>query len=146
MDLTERETAHVLACLRHCQGLDLSRMEHFEGLAPLADKEVDALCERLNEDGLAAAHYTVLCFLPERHWYGSMRDASRVDWVEAETPLAAAEMARRQAASLLLPESDQDPTSQAEEVTRLVEDIEILGVFEGCLSDLYDPAADTGPG
>jgi hypothetical protein len=49
MNLTNRQTAHVLAALRRCQSEDLSGMPHFEETSPLPATDIDDLCEKLNE-------------------------------------------------------------------------------------------------
>ena len=50
----DRETAHILAALRHCQRstVNINGMEQFDGVegGPLSDDEVDSLCERINFD------------------------------------------------------------------------------------------------
>jgi hypothetical protein len=52
MKLTPQQLAHTLAALRYCQAhaIDLSGMEHFteEGLTPLDNDGVNALCEAIN--------------------------------------------------------------------------------------------------
>ena len=49
MQLTKRQTAHILAALRWSQGEDLSGMPHFdEKMMPLTEEEIDELCEKLN--------------------------------------------------------------------------------------------------
>ena len=54
VELTRREIAQLLAALRNWQTDALNEdlvdtfSGHFEDHAPLEDKEIDALCERLN--------------------------------------------------------------------------------------------------
>ena len=53
-----RNVATILAALRIFQDIlktddnDLQEMDHFEECAPLSVEEIDALCERINFDGL----------------------------------------------------------------------------------------------
>ncbi|HLF76427.1 MAG TPA: hypothetical protein VJB57_02965 [Dehalococcoidia bacterium] len=57
VDLSDRESAQLLAALRNWQTDDLNEdlaeafAGHFEDHAPLTDEEIDGLCERLNFAG-----------------------------------------------------------------------------------------------
>ncbi|HOW87338.1 MAG TPA: hypothetical protein PKV84_01605 [Candidatus Omnitrophota bacterium] len=48
MNLTKKELATVLAALRTFQERPAVGMEHFKNVRPLASKQIDDLCERLN--------------------------------------------------------------------------------------------------
>lgn len=153
MQLTEQQTAHILAALRHCQGKDLRGMPHFDVTIPLSDAEVDALCERLNlaentepddserKGGLQS--YTVVGLFPDSDWDSSMRDASFVLFVHAATPNSATASARLQAAQKRAEEWDeQDAETLQEEIADFASRSEVLAVLEGHLPDLYDPQGD----
>ena len=134
MELSERETAHILAALRYAQrpGNDLSGMEHFAEVKPLSEAEVDALAEKLNLGEEKLMKYTVIGLYPDTQWDGCLRDATFVQHVKASTPLQAASSARSWAAQSLA----------ASESTINHEDIEILAVFPGQLMDVWEPGVD----
>jgi hypothetical protein len=56
IDLGDREIVQVLAALRNWQidtlneDLNSDYAQHFGGLEPLTDEEIEDLCERLNPD------------------------------------------------------------------------------------------------
>ena len=75
--------------------------------------------------------YTVIGLHADADWKGGMRGATFVHAVEAATPTLAAREAKRQ----MTTSHPEDPGNP--------DDIEIIGVFEGRHSDLYEPILDT---
>jgi hypothetical protein len=71
-----RNVATILAALRVFQDIlktddnDLQEMDHFEEVAALSVEEIDALCERINFDGLKG-------LAAERHWHFEMSEANQ---------------------------------------------------------------------
>jgi len=158
MNFTERETAHVLAALRHCAKMDLTLLGHFDGVVggQLSEEEVDDLAERFNFDSADSAprsksmsraesdgkprKYTVVGIHTNVDWEGGLHGASFVWHVHAKSPSEAAEKARCAAATGRV--DDSDGAEATEETKEYAEGIAIIAVFEGYhLMDAYDPDA-----
>jgi len=75
--------------------------------------------------------YTVIGLHPDADWKGGLRNATFVHDVEAATPTLAAREAKRQMTTSYA----CDPGNP--------DDIEIIAVFEGRHTDLYEPILDT---
>ena len=80
--------------------------------------------------------YTVVGIFPDSDWDSCRHDASFVEWIEAGTPLPAAQSARVQAANnrLIVEDSDDEATVN-ERTQELVASTEILAVFPGWIRD-----------
>jgi len=142
MEFTPQETAHILAALRFAQGHRITHLGHFDGedFTQLSDAQMDALAERINSDGPDDGHYTVVGLFPDSDWDSSMWDASFVEWVEAGTPLAAAQAARVEAArKRLIPDDPEDEAAVNRAAEEFAPNTAILAVFPGWLGDQYDP-------
>jgi len=143
MEFTDRQTAHILAALRACQGQDLSHMPHFDDVEPLSDAEVDALAEQINSVRESKGWHTVVGIVQQTAWEGDLRDASFVEQVTAKSAFEAANAAKKKVARTraAIPEGMSERAAK-KEVRRLAGDIVVLAVFEGQLADLCNPAED----
>ena len=163
MNFTERETAHMLAALRHCAKMDITPHGHFGGVegGQLTEDEVDDLAERINFGGASqpslSSHdtqsplpvagnnkepekYTVVGIHTNTDWEGGLHGASFVWHVVADSPNAAAVKAKCEAALGRAQENDNDNIEMAEKADEYARDIEIISVFEGHhLIDMHDP-------
>jgi len=141
MEFTDRQTAHILAALRSCQGHDLSHMPHFDEVEPLSDAEIDALADQINCGEATAGCYTVVGMFRQTACEGDLRDASFVEPIQAKGPREAVKIVRMKAARnrAAIPQGMGERAAK-KEVKRLASDIVVLAVFEGQLSDLYNPA------
>jgi hypothetical protein len=142
-----------------------SVMESVYGLIHLLDHIQDEAAETLGEQSVfedltelqtanheqtatrtSATHkrYTVVGLWPDEYWDQGMRDGSFVEFTEADSPVAAAQAARLQAAPNRVVLADEnDAAAVQEETADLAARIEILAVFEGYhLMDLYDPTLE----
>ena len=140
-------------------------MEGIYGLIHLLDRIQDQAAETLGEQavfgelagtesanqqrladrtGGTLRRYTVVGLWPDEYWDQGMRDATFVEFVEADTPVAAAQAARLQVASRRVALADvTDEVGARGEAAELAARIEILAVFEGSyLMDRYDPTLD----
>ena len=145
MEFTPRETAHILAALRHCAKADITQFGHFDGVerGQLSEAKVDALAERINMEEQTDGHYTVVGIMPDSDWDSCMRDATFVDFVEADNVLAAAQAARLQVAwRRLVFENEEDEAANSKRVEEYASTIEIVGIFVGHMPDLYDPGSE----
>jgi len=128
-------------------------MPHFDAAGPpLNDAEIDMLCEEINcgkghelqADSSPLKPYTVVGLFPQSDWDGSVRDASFVDFVEANTPHEASESARIIAARNPLVFEEKMPEDELlKEAEKYGFQIETPAVFEGHTPDLYDPRKET---
>ena len=76
MNLNDRETATVLAALRHFQYIDSDAMkdEHFTDVEPLNNNQIDELCERINTD-----YSSFVCENPECKLRGQPQDSILIE-------------------------------------------------------------------
>ena len=161
----KRDILEAIPDIARSKPVSRSVMEGIYGLIHLLDKVQDEAVETLgeqavfgelvetesaNQDGLAdrtggtLRRYTVVGLWPDAYWGQGMRDATFVEFAEADTPVAAAQAARLQVASRRVALADAtDEVAAHEETVELTARIEILAVFEGShLMDRYDPTLD----
>ena len=139
MNFTDQEIAHILACLRACQGVDIKAMSQFDDTKPLSDEEINSLSEKINCEGNASGQYTVVGLLSDTYWGDGMHEASFVRHIEATSGLEAAKKARLEVgANHCFINKEEDPEAYVEELEEAASATLILAAFEGVLMDKYD--------